>query len=100
MQLQVMPKTAACRDSAFPDAGLIAVEDAETGEQLLVDTGDPEFRRRFYEAAERRENLLHETLRRTGIDLYSVSTEENLVSAIIRMAALRKKRNRLSRKSE
>jgi uncharacterized protein (DUF58 family) len=80
------------REVELPDAGLIAVEDAETGEQLLVDTGDPEFRRRFYEAAERRESQLSEKLKRAGVDLYSISTEENLVNAIIRMAALRKRR--------
>ena len=80
------------REVELPNAGLIAVEDAETGEQLLVDTGDPEFRRRFYAAAERRESQLRETLKRAGVDLYSVSTEENLVTAIIRMAGLRKRR--------
>jgi uncharacterized protein (DUF58 family) len=80
------------REVELPDAGLIAVEDAETGEQLLVDTGDPEFRRRFLEAAERREALLRKNLKRAGVDLYSISTEDNLVSAIIRMAALRKRR--------
>jgi uncharacterized protein (DUF58 family) len=80
------------REVELPDGGLVAVEDAETGEQLLVDTGDPVFRRRFYEAAERREAGLRERLKRAGVDLYSVSTEESLVRAIIRMAALRKKR--------
>ncbi len=43
------------REVALPSAGLIVVEDAETGEQLYVDTGNPEFRRRFVEAAARRE---------------------------------------------
>jgi uncharacterized protein (DUF58 family) len=76
----------------LPDAGLIVVEDAETGEQLLVDTGDPHFRRRFYEIAQKREELLREKLKRAGVDLYSISTEENLVKAIIRIASLRKRR--------
>jgi uncharacterized protein (DUF58 family) len=76
----------------LPDAGLIVVEDAETGEQLLVDTGDPQFRRRFYEMAQKREDLLREKLKRAGVDLYSISTEENLVKAIIRIASLRKRR--------
>ncbi len=34
-------------DDELPDAGLIVVEDAETGEQLLVDSSDPLFRARF-----------------------------------------------------
>lgn len=78
----------------LPNAGLIVVEDAETGEQLTVDTGDPQFRRRFYEAAGRREETLQESLKRTGVELFAVSTNEDLVRAIVHMAALRKKRRR------
>jgi uncharacterized protein (DUF58 family) len=78
----------------LPDAGLIVVEDAETGEQLYVETGSAEFRRRFMEAADRREAALKEDLKRAGVDLYAISTGEDLVGAIVRMAALRKKRRR------
>ena len=82
------------REVALPDAGLIVMEDAETGEQLYVDTGHPEFRKRFFEAAQRREAALKQTLKQAGVDLFSMSTEEDLVSAIVHMAALRKKRRR------
>ena len=82
------------REVTLPDAGLIVVEDAETGEQLTVDTGHPEFRRRFQEAADRREATLKTILKRAGVDLFNVSTEEDLVGAIVRMAGLRKKRRR------
>ena len=80
------------RETELPNAGQIVVEDSETGEQLYVDTGDPEFRRRFFEAGERREAALRDDLQRAGVDLFAISTEEDLVSAIVRMAALRKKR--------
>ena len=76
----------------MPDVGLIVVEDSETGEQLYVDTSNPEFRRRFYTAAEEREAALNEDLSRAGVDLYSITTDEDLVSFIVRMVALRKKR--------
>ena len=82
------------REVELPDAGLIVVEDAETGEQMMVDTGNLAFRRRFLEAAERREVALRRDLKRAGVDLFAVSTEEDLVDAIVRMAALRKKRRR------
>jgi uncharacterized protein (DUF58 family) len=82
------------RETELPNAGMIYVEDAETGEQIMVDTGHPIFRRRFQEAAQRREATLKETVRRAGVDLFAISTEEDLVSAIVRMAALRKKRRR------
>ncbi len=80
------------RESELPDAGLVVVEDAETGEQLYVDTSHPEFRRRFYEAAARRDLQLNESFRQAGVDRFAVSTEEDLVSAIVRMSTLRKRR--------
>jgi len=82
------------REVELPDAGVIVVEDAETGEQLFVDTSNPEFRRRFQAAAEQRDAELKENLRRAGADLFAMSTAEDLVGAIVRMAALRKKRRR------
>jgi uncharacterized protein (DUF58 family) len=82
------------REVELPAAGLVYVEDSETGEQLAVDTGDPAFRRNFVELAARREEALQESLARSGVDLYAVSTEEDLVQAIVRMAALRKMRRR------
>jgi uncharacterized protein (DUF58 family) len=82
------------REVEIPDAGLIVVEDAETGEQLFVETSNPEFRRRFFAAAEQFERTLKADLKRAGVDLFAISTEEDLVNAILRMAALRKKRTR------
>ena len=82
------------REVELPNAGFIVVEDAETGEQLTVDTGNLSFRRRFREVAEQREATLQANLKRAGVDLFDFSTEEDLVSAIVRMAALRKRRRR------
>jgi uncharacterized protein (DUF58 family) len=82
------------REVELPNAGWIVVEDSETGEQLQVDTGDHVFRRRFFEAAQRREATLQENLIQAGVDLFSISTEEDLVPAIVRMATLRKRRRR------
>lgn len=84
-------------ESELPDAGLIVVEDAETGEQILVDTSSLAFRRRFQEISRGRETLLQEKLKQAGVDLFTISTGEKLVPAIVRMAALRKRRKRRSR---
>ena len=78
----------------MPNVGMMVVEDAETGEQLWVDTSNPKFRSRFKAAAEKRENELEASLKKTGVQLFSISTEEDLVAAIVRMAAFRKKRRR------
>jgi len=80
------------RETELPNAGIIAVEDAETGDQVLVDTSDPEFRRRFHEVVQRRDEALREGLKRAGVDLFTFSTEEDLIKGFVRMAALRKRR--------
>jgi uncharacterized protein (DUF58 family) len=80
------------REMELPDVGPLIMEDAETGEQLYVDTHDKGFRRRFREAADLREATLSDAFRRSGVDAVSLSTDEDLVGAIIRMARLRHKR--------
>ncbi len=82
------------REVELPDVGPLLMEDAETGEQLYVDTHDKAFRRRFLEASERREATLRDAFRRSGVDAVSLSTEEDLVGAIVRMATLRRRRRR------
>ena len=78
----------------LPDAGLIVVEDMETGEHLYVDTSDAGFRQRFAAAADERESALATSARRAGADLFTIRTDEELTRAILRMAALRKGRRR------
>jgi uncharacterized protein (DUF58 family) len=81
-------------EMALPDLGLIVMEDAETGEQVYVDTHDRKFRARYEAAAQTRESSLAATFKRAGVDLLSLSTEEDLVRAIVRFAALRQQRRR------
>jgi uncharacterized protein (DUF58 family) len=83
-------------ERALPDLGLVVMQDAETGEQLLVDTGDPGFRARFHEAAEAQERELRTTLRRAGVDALELSTDGDLVDAILRFADLRRTRAQLA----
>ncbi len=80
------------REFELPDAGLVVVEDAETGEQLLVDTSDSELRRRLHAAGEEREQALQQATARAGADLYTIATEDDLVPAFVRMAASRRRR--------
>ena len=82
------------REVELPDVGVLVMEDAETGEQLLVDTHDRKFRQRFHEAALQREAALNESFKRAGVDALSLSTEEDLVRAIVRFAQQRKQHRR------
>ncbi|HET7033589.1 MAG TPA: DUF58 domain-containing protein, partial [Casimicrobiaceae bacterium] len=80
----------------LPDLGMLVVQDAETGEQLFVDTHDRGFRRRFEEAAKRREEAMRSAFRIAGVDALELSTEDDLVDAILRFADLRKRRSQLA----
>jgi uncharacterized protein (DUF58 family) len=80
----------------LPDIGLITMRDAETGEQLLVDTHNAGFRKRFKAAAERREMELREGLARAGVDTLELATDDDLVDSILRFADLKKQRSRLA----
>jgi uncharacterized protein (DUF58 family) len=83
------------RESELPDAGLIVVEDAETGELLSVDTSDQEFRRRFREAAQQRDAAIVTAARQARVDLHDVSTEDDLLNVLVRVAEHRKRRVRV-----
>ena len=74
-------------DDALPDVGLVVVEDAETGEQLLVDSGDPWFRARFGEGVDRREDELRTGTRRAGVALHRVATDTDLVATLVDVLA-------------
>jgi uncharacterized protein (DUF58 family) len=77
----------------LPDLGLVLVEDAETGEQLLADTGDPLFQQRFRAEVETRELALASSMRRAGVLSHRVGTDQDLVEALVDMV-LRSKRRR------
>jgi uncharacterized protein (DUF58 family) len=82
------------REVEIPDIGPVVMEDAETGDQLYVDTHDRAFRARFAEAARQREAALNAVFKRTGVDVLSLSTEEDLVRSIVRFAGLRRQRRK------
>jgi uncharacterized protein (DUF58 family) len=80
----------------LPDLGLLVVQDAETGEQVFVDTHDRAFRKRFAAAAERREKALRAALSDAGVDALELCTDDDLVDTILRFADLRKRRSQLA----
>jgi len=82
------------REFEIPSVGMVYVEDTETGEQIFVDTDDPQFQRRLHQAADARQAELVEATRRAGVDLHQVLTDEDLVRALMRVSALRKRRRR------
>jgi uncharacterized protein (DUF58 family) len=70
------------REEALPNVGIITLEDAETGEQIEINTGDRTTRARFSAQAETRRAELNRTLRRNNIDAISLRTGENYLPAL------------------
>jgi uncharacterized protein (DUF58 family) len=82
------------REMELPNVGPMIMEDAETGEQLYVDTRDRKFRKAFTDLAAKREQELHSAFQRAGVDVMPLSTGDDLVRAIVRFAMLREQRRR------
>jgi uncharacterized protein (DUF58 family) len=80
------------REVGLVDAGVVVLQDAETGEQVVVDTSDPGFRRRFGETVAARDEQLRTAIRRAGVDHYDLSTDDDLVRVLLRMVTTRKQR--------
>ncbi|HEY3079120.1 MAG TPA: DUF58 domain-containing protein [Chloroflexota bacterium] len=78
------------RDADLPDVGVVAFEDPETGDQVLVDTGDAALRARFAEAARAEAERVRHDLARAGVEQIVVSTAEELLPALARFLALRR----------
>lgn len=78
----------------LPDLGFFVMQDAETGEQIFVDTHNRRFRKRFAAAARKREAELRAALQQAGVDGLELSTEDDLVDTILRFIDLRKHRTR------
>jgi uncharacterized protein (DUF58 family) len=81
------------REEALPDVGLIQLEDAESGETLLVDTHDQEmtrqYTRQFQEKRDKRKKYFHSI----GIDTIEIQTNRSLTEPIIRYFKMREKKH-------
>ena len=84
-------------EMAWPDnTGMLLVQDAESGEQLLVDGNDAAFRQRFAQQAQDREAALLDSLAQAGVDCLELNTDEAMDQALLRFAQLRKRASQLS----
>ncbi|HWI80824.1 DUF58 domain-containing protein [Ramlibacter sp.] len=80
----------------LPDLGLLTMRDAESGEQVLVDTHDAGFRKRFARIAAQREADLRQGFVRAGVDALELATDGDLVETVLRFTDMRKRRAQLS----
>lgn len=70
------------REENLPNIGIITLEDAETGEQIEINTGDRGARTRFSAMVEAQRTELNRTLRRANIDAIPLRTGENYLPAL------------------
>ena len=83
-------------EAVLPNQGLLVMQDAETGEQIFVDSHDKAFRQRFAEQAVLREQQLREHLSNAGVDCLELQTDEPIDQALVRFTRLRKRRSQLA----
>jgi uncharacterized protein (DUF58 family) len=81
-------------EMALPELGLVTVEDAETGEQLFIDSADPGFRRRYAAGRKRASRAARVAGARRCRHARAVHRDD-LLEAMLRFAALRRQRARL-----
>ena len=82
------------RESTLPAAGLLTIEDAETGELLELDSVRASVRERFAETNSARLAELDRTLRRAGVDTLRFSTGDSFAQALQAFFETRRGRRR------
>jgi uncharacterized protein (DUF58 family) len=80
------------RDTELPDAGLLELEDPETGRRVVVDSGDAGVRQRYAGAAERRSEERRRRLSAVGVDEVSVLTDQPYVQSLMAFFQARARR--------
>jgi uncharacterized protein (DUF58 family) len=80
------------RERELPRVGLVELEDAETGERVVVDAGDKRFVERFAREVERARTERESTFRRLGVDRIAVSTDRPYVEPLERFFRMRARR--------
>ena len=80
------------REQVLPNVGIITLEDAETGEQIEINTADRGTRTRFTNLADEKAHELSRTLRRNNIDAITLRTSEDYLPALRSFFKLRERR--------
>src|SRR5436305_2683725 len=70
------------REQVLPNVGIITLEDAETGEQIEINTADRGTRTRFSDLADEKAHELARTLRRNNIDAITLRTSDDYLPAL------------------
>jgi uncharacterized protein (DUF58 family) len=80
------------REAELPDAGLIRFRDAETGKNILIDSGDAAIRKNYTAEWLKKEKELSSVFKRSGVDYANISTEQDYVQPLMNLFKKREKR--------
>jgi uncharacterized protein (DUF58 family) len=81
------------RERELPNVGLITIEDAETGEQVELDTASAQIRSSFRDLAETRQQSLRRAIRSVGVDMLELSTERSYLADLRQFFSSRERRS-------
>ena len=79
-------------EEEFPNLGLIPVRDEETGELVWVNTGDKAVREAFKADALKRNAVVNDVFKRSGVDATDIGTHETYVKPLMTLFKKRGKR--------
>ncbi|MBI5556694.1 MAG: DUF58 domain-containing protein [Deltaproteobacteria bacterium] len=82
------------REQQLPDAGLIALEDAETRQRIMIDSGSPLVRRAFAASSAKRARELAGQFAAMGVDHIPLQTTHDYVLDLVRFFRMRERRRR------
>ena len=71
------------RDATLPDVGLMRVSDLETGREQWIDTSSKRVRNEYGRWWYERQQHMSDTLKRCRVNLASVATDEDYVTALM-----------------
>ncbi len=80
------------REEEIPDVGYIMLEDEETGEQLVVNTSSPEFRKEYERNVNKSIKALESNLRKCKVDIIHIKSDEDFEVPIRKFFKLRMRR--------
>jgi len=80
------------REKTIPDIGFIQLEDEETGEQILIDTSDEEFRKNYAKLIKKKDNETDSLFKKHKIDSVTIATDDSYEKPLRKFFKTRKKR--------
>lgn len=73
------------REMELPAVGLLKVKDAETGNDMWIDTSDKKLRNSYHQYWDNRQNELKQYFNQSGVDFTTIATDEDYVKALMKL---------------